>query len=130
DFALDENRLIAVGSTARRQEMKLMAITAGAVAGASIARIDPQRYAVGSPRPAGVALGQLVLAAHLDLKAKAQVAPSNSDIREIAALVHGCEVVHPAGFRQIEQTIVLLAGHVLHVDAGISNAKQEAIGNE
>src|SRR5438876_12374240 len=104
-----------------------MAVAAGSVAGAGVARIDPQRHAVGGARARSVALRLLILAAHLDLKADTEIVPRQPHVREIPAPVHRSEVIHATRFRKIEQAIVVLSGKLLNVQAWITDAKQETM---
>src|SRR5207302_11779 len=80
DLRLGEGRLIALGAIGGRQQVELMAVPAGAMAGAGVARVDPEGDAVRQPRPADVALRRLVLAAHRDLNAKTAFVPCQADV--------------------------------------------------
>jgi hypothetical protein len=75
DLPLHDDRLVAVGTAAGRQEGKHMAIATGAVRGPRVSGVEPEGQAVGTPRPGGIALRRVVLAANFQLNADAPFVP-------------------------------------------------------
>src|SRR5260370_258564 len=80
--------LVVSGPAPAGQEVKLMAVAAGAMAGTGVARVDPERDTVGDARSGDVALGRLRFAADLDLHPDAQLVPGQADVSEIVPAVH------------------------------------------
>src|SRR5207244_12310265 len=100
---LAEDRLVLVAAPSARQEMKLVAVATGAVAGAGVARIDPERHSVGAAQLVTAPLGQLLFAFDLQLQSQAELVPGQPNIGEVFSFIHGREVFDPAGLQQIEQ---------------------------
>src|SRR5579883_3497667 len=130
DLALHECRFVLLRPASGSKEMELMAVAAGSMACACIARVNPDRRAVGEPRPRDIANRRLFLAAHFHLQGQSAFVPGYAHIRERTPLVHGGKTVEPAHFRQIEQIIIALARQLGDVPTGIANAEEKAIRNQ
>jgi hypothetical protein len=96
DLRLGEGRLLTLAPSSSGQQVELMTVTAGAVAGAGVAGIDPESDAVGEARPVGVALWWLPLAAYLDLHPEAQLIPRKVDLGKGLLSIHYAQVIQPA----------------------------------
>src|SRR5262249_35292745 len=105
DLGLAHNRLVRFRPATRGQEVKLMAVTAGAGTGAGVARVDPERQSVRASQPSRISLRELILALYLCLHGQAKFVPGETDIRKILPLVGLDKVVDPARFRQLQETI-------------------------
>ena len=81
-----------------------MAVTAGAMAGARVAAVEPKRDAVRSALSATVALRRVGFAMHVHLQAQAQLIPRQKNVRKVTLFVHGPEVVDAA-------SVIVHVGH-------------------
>ena len=130
DLGLHHARLIVIGTAAGRQEMKLMAITAGAMAGPGIARVQPEGEAVGAARPGDVADRRILLAGDFHLHPQAQFVPGQVDFREILRIFGSGKVVDSMLRGKFEQAILRRTRHGTQIPARMSDSAQEALRDE
>src|SRR5689334_9217546 len=118
DGRLSKRRFVVVRSAASRQQMKLMAITTGAVASTRIASVKPQRHAIGSTRPTGVSLRLLILALDRYLHAQAKLIPCQVHVRITWPGIERRETLQPIFGGEIEELVLVLPWDCLAIPAG------------
>ena len=96
DLRLYDEGFVTVRAGAGGQELEMVAIAAGPVAGPRVAGVDPERQPVTRARTVRIAGGRLFLSPDLDLHGQSEFVPAETQVREVGQAVE-LRVVLQAG---------------------------------
>src|SRR5438105_118913 len=125
NFGLTGTGSFPIRAAPSRLEIKMMAISAGAMAIACITGIDPKRNPIAATIFARLTAHRAIFAAKLQLKPQAGIIPGNPHLSETWFFLQSGQLRQEAFNRQIEQIILLFVGKSGYEKTWIFDAKEK-----